>query len=115
MREELDIVEQFRQEYDSIVRQLKSSKKYLMSNQTSEALRKGLQYLLIVVKNNRINELDNYMVYNTIMFSKYYCKICANYSSFNRQKWNLLAIKEALLNLKERGVTKEKYSTRAKF
>lgn len=115
MKEERDIVEQFGQAYDTIIRQLKSSKKYLISNQTSEALRRGLQYLLIITKSGRLNELDSYMVYNTLMFSEYYYKKCSSYGSFNSQRWNLLAIKEALINLKEREVTKANYSTRRKF
>lgn len=115
MTEELDMVEQFRKEYDIIIRQLKSSKKYLMSNQTSEALRRGLQYLLSITKSGRLNELDIYMIYNTLMFSEYYYKKCASYGSYNHQRWNLLAIKEALINLKEREVTKANYSTRRKF
>lgn len=115
MKEEQDIVEQFRQEYDTIIRRLKSSKNNLISNQTTKVLRRGLQYLLIITKSGRLNELDNYMVYNTLMFSEYYYKKCSSYGSFNSQRWNLLAIKEAFINLKEREVTKANYSTRRKF
>lgn len=112
MNEETNIIEEFNKQYDIFVKQLKTTKSKFRSPQTIEIVRNTIQLLLKIAKQGKLNELDSYMVYNTLLLCNKYLKIVPEPMTMTPIKINLLTIREELLHLKELGISKENYSSR---
>lgn len=108
-----DLVQDFYEKYYKFAKSIRTgSKSQFTSLNTISTINAVLESLISLIKHNKLSEIDNYTIYNTLLISKIYISKITEPTAFTPKKVPIMNLKNNLKKLEELNITRENFKSR---